>query len=441
MKPTSSEPASLVEWLRYVEGVHTAGIDLGLERIGAVARRLGFEPPAYACAPRTVIVAGTNGKGSTCIALEAVLAAHGLRVGTTLSPHVHRFNERVRVAGRTLDDRTLCDAFAAVEAARGSVPLTYFEFSALVALCCFRGAAVDVAILEVGLGGRLDAFNLVAADVAVVTSIGLDHQSWLGDDLEGIGREKAGVFRPGQRVVLGAEVTDSVVAAASALGCRTTRLGRDFRVVTQGDTWAFRGREYRFENLPGGGLAAENCALALEAAGHLMPLDGGGAAAALAGAGLPGRVETWYLGPERRLLLLDVAHNPAAARFLRRLLSVRHPGKRFVAVLGMLEDKDAEAVAAELASLADDWICVSTRGARGQSGRDLAVRVCGALGSRSRVCSAGDAGDGLERALSRCHRGDAMLAFGSFDVVEQVRDLLTAGAFDAVPRESMGPRI
>ncbi|MFU8818082.1 MAG: bifunctional folylpolyglutamate synthase/dihydrofolate synthase, partial [Pseudomonadales bacterium] len=395
----------------------------GLERVAQVAERMGFAAPRRLPAPRAVIVAGTNGKGSTCVALEALLRSAGLTVGTTLSPHVHLFNERVRINGEQADDQTLCAAFAAVDAARGEIPLTYFEFSALVAMHCFRDAAVDAAVLEVGLGGRLDAFNLVAADVAVVTSIGLDHQSYLGNDVETIGSEKAGVFRDQQRVVVGECVTASVLEAAAGLDCRLTRCGVDFLVHERADGWDYLGAERAFRQLPLGALAPHNCALAIEAAGHLVALDERQVRRALDGLSLPGRFETHWIGRDAtpRLLLADVAHNPAGAGFLRQQLRVRYPGKRFVALFGMLDDKDATGTAAALQDLVAAWVCVPTAGARGLSGRDLATRLNG-VAAPSTVIAVADVASGLAEAQALCSQGDGILAFGSFSLVEQVRD-------------------
>ncbi len=429
----------LRQWLEHAEHVHSVGIDLGLDRVGRVAERLGFEAPAHRPAPRTVIVAGTNGKGSTCVAVEALLRSAGLRVGTTLSPHVHVFNERVRIDGALADDDTLCAAFARVEDARGAIPLTYFEFAALVAMECFRGAGVDVAVLEVGLGGRLDAFNLVDADVAVITSIGLDHQAFLGNDVETIGREKAGVMRAGQRVVLGRRVSRSVVEAARQLGCHSTRLGEDFHVRQAPDHWEFAGAGRRVQGLEVGALAPDNCALAMEVAAHViaaakLPEQSDQAVCtALAGASLAGRMEAWQIGgDDGRLLILDVAHNPDGARFLAEQLACRHPGRRYVAVLGTLADKDSAGVVAALAEPVHTWVCVPTRGARGLAAEDLAQRARQA-GVQCPVVAVSDVAHGLARAFSLCLAGDGMLAFGSFDLVEQMREILTTGHLDAAP--------
>ena len=200
----------LNNWLAHISSQHEQVIDMGLCRMQDMVQRLDLACPA----PKVITVAGTNGKGTTATAIEALLLAHGLSVGTTLSPHINRFNERIRISGVQASDAKICAAFAAVDAVRRDLPLTYFEFSALAALWCFKDAAVDVAILEIGLGGRLDAFNVVDADIAVITSIGLDHQEYLGDTRELIGAEKAGILRAGQQqVILGADMPQSVFTA------------------------------------------------------------------------------------------------------------------------------------------------------------------------------------------------------------------------------------
>jgi len=432
-------PTTLDEWLAHAERQHTVGIDLGLERVTRVAEALGFAAPDHRPAPRSLIVAGTNGKGSTTAFSEALLRARGLRVGATFSPHVHRFNERVRLDGVAVDDTCLCRAFSAVEDARGAVPLTYFEFSALVALWVFRQAAVDVAVLEVGLGGRLDAFNLVGADVAVITSIGLDHEAFLGSDLEGIGREKAGVMRPGRAVVIGADVTASVHEAARRLGCPVHAMDRTFAFRAEADGWQFRGAAGTFEDLPWGSLAPYNCALAIEAVGCLEPVTDAMVREALAAAMLPGRCEPWNVAG--RLVLVDVAHNPAGADFLRRLVALRHPGRRFVAMLGMLADKDAAGVVRALEGVVHTWICVPTQGARGRSAAQLAEQVRAALAGVDASAAAGagrvrvarDVADGLALAVAAAQAGDGVLALGSFSLVESLRDELASGTLAARP--------
>lgn len=414
-------PQTLAQWLEYVEALHPAQIELGLERVLTVACELGLEPPRFAPAPRSIIVAGTNGKGSTCIFTEALLRETGLRVGSTMSPHLHRFNERIRIDGEPLGDAALSSAFSRVEAARRDVPLTYFEFSALVALDCFRKGGVEAAILEVGLGGRLDAFNLVSADVAAITSIGLDHQDYLGDDLEGIGREKAGVLRPGQSVILGERVTESVVERAGMLACSVRRAGQDFQTDMYFEGWDYRGVAGSFLGLPWGRLAPENCALGIEIASCFVQLDETLVRSALRKASLEGRFDARSF--RGRLLLLDVAHNPAAARFLRRQIEVRYPGRRFLVLLGMLADKDHAGVVEALAPVVTGWICVPTKGARGLSSEALAGR----LPDDVDAAVAADALQALNRALSSSAPEDGILAIGSFDLVDQVSDCLKSG--------------
>ncbi|MEM8766668.1 MAG: cyanophycin synthetase [Pseudomonadota bacterium] len=408
---------SLDEWLGYIDSVHPQNIEMGLERVRAVAAELDVLTPA----PKTIIIAGTNGKGSTTVALEQLFLAAGLRTGATLSPHVTSFNERVRLNGAEVDDATLTKAFARIESARLKVPggplaLTYFEFSALAALEVFKGAAVDVALLEVGLGGRLDAFNIVDADLAIVTSIGLDHQEYLGSDLEGIGREKAGVFRAGQPVVLGA-VTESVFDAAAALDCSVHALGRTFRVEERAASWDLLpddGPSCR--GITRGALAAVNCALALTAARLLLPVDAVDPQAT-ARACLPGRMERFDY--EDAEVFLDVAHNPAGAAFLARELAARQGDRRFVAIIGALADKDAAGVVSALGDRVRAWVTVSTPGLRGEGAAALAAR----LGVPATV--APGMAEALDLACSLRAPGDGILALGSFSAVEQARALLS----------------
>ncbi len=420
MSPLQSDvPQTLDAWLTFAEGQHSREIAMGLERTRAVAERLEVRdvPGRF-----DYIIAGTNGKGSTTVALEALLLAQGATVGATLSPHVHVFNERVRLNGENASDECLCAAFRRVNEARGEIPLTYFEFAALVALEVFRQEAVEVAVLEVGLGGRLDAFNVVDADVAVVTSIGLDHQAFLGDDVEQIGREKAGVFRPGKPVVLGA-VTESVRAQARELDCRVVELGAQVEVELRAGDWDYAGPAVAFDGLPAGALAPSNWALALSAAALRATPTRAQVEEAIARAWLPGRLERHVVAG--RELLLDVAHNGAGAEFLATELERRYPGKRFLAVLGMLEDKDSAAVVRMLEAKVARWLTVPTEGARALSAAALEARLreagqpsSGALGA------AASFEEGLSGAVSSGADVDGILVLGSFSVVEQARNWL-----------------
>ncbi len=414
------EPGSLDEWLEFISSVHPKDMDLGLERVATVAAAMDLIRPA----PFVVTVAGTNGKGSTTAAIEALLQAHGLKVGATYSPHLHRFNERIRIDGGEATDEQICAAFAAVSAARGEIQLTYFEYSALAALYLFKTASVDLAVLEIGLGGRLDAFNLVDADIAVVTSIGLDHQDYLGTDLQGIGREKAGIFRSGRPVVLG-NVTESVLQAAADLNCPRHQLGDAFTVLRAADSWGYRNEalDLALDGLGYGAFAPDNCALALTATALALPQLAqtflpDAAASALTNAHLAGRMEMHRHGSTP--VLLDVAHNPAAAAFLAAELRSRWPDRQYVAVYGALEDKDVVGVMTAMNDLVLKWLLVSTQGWRGQAAADLASRVDAAIDAET--CESMAAA--LARADSLTTPGNGILAFGSFSAVEQARELL-----------------
>ena len=421
---------NLAWWLGHMEALNPASIDLGLKRVREVGKRMEVLAPA----PVSVIVAGTNGKGSTCVCLEQILLASGRRTGCTLSPHLESFRERVRIAGVEADNATLCAAFEAVEAARGSLDLTYFEYSCLATLFCFKAAAVDVAILEVGLGGRLDAFNIVDADVAVVTSIGLDHMAYLGDTCEAIGAEKAGVFRAGQHIVLGAGMPDSVLAAAARATPAPVRWGEGVWLSAEKfedatSTWQVEVVGQRYARLPSSALPVENCALATAAACAVDAVmgenrvDGRSVRQGWSKAWLPGRLEAFSVG--ERQWLVDVAHNPLGAAFLKAEIPKRFPGRRVMAVFGNLEDKDSGAVCQALDGLVRHWVLVDTTGPRGLSALDLSNR-CGGV-----ECSvAGDLDAGLALARSLSGPSDVILAFGSFAVAQAARSKLTMTDFE-----------
>ncbi len=417
---------SLSNWLAHMEGLNSNAIDLGLDRMRQVGAALDVLKPA----PLSVVIAGTNGKGSTAVCLEQVLLATKRRVGCTLSPHLHSFRERVRLNGVEADQAVLRQAFAAVEAARGCLPLTYFEFSCLAALYCFKAAAVDIAILEIGLGGRLDAFNVVDADVAVITSIGLDHMEYLGQTLEAIGAEKAGVFRLGQQVVLGDDMPQSVLAAAARSAAKPMRLGRDIRLhADDGQSWRLEVGQCALRALPDPRLPRSNCALAVAAsvavdgASGEDRIDEASVRRGLSSAWLPGRLER--IAAWSRQWLVDVAHNPLGARFLNREIPARFPvvaaTSSLVAVFGNLVDKDSEGIFKALRGLVRHWVLVDTTGERGLSARDLAVR-----GAPADHSLAGELHDGLMLARSLAEASDVILVFGSFAVAGAARSKLMA---------------
>ncbi len=416
---------TLDEWLSHAERVHPVGIDMGLVRVRRVAERLSVLPPA----PHNVVVAGTNGKGSTSVYLEALLLASGRSVGTTLSPHLNRFNERVRLNGQPVDDDVLCDAFATIEAVRGETTLTYFEFGVLAALLVFRRARVDATVLEVGLGGRLDAVNIVDASVSVITSIGIDHVAYLGPDRESIGAEKAGILRRGVACVYGeASIPASIVSAARALQAPLRRFGSDYRADATGQGWTFDGcsgaERIRLPQLAMPSVALRNAATALQA---LLLLGSSGSVTELVNAAatahLPGRFEHFaYRGAS---VIVDVAHNPHGAAFLsEQLRASRQPGRTF-AVAGFLQDKDAAGIVAALAPVVDEWTFVATRGQRGQSAA-LSADKTGMVGQAA--VSEGDLVDVLDGWVDRMAAHDRLIVVGSFDVAQRARSILLGEA-------------
>ncbi|MDR5867006.1 bifunctional tetrahydrofolate synthase/dihydrofolate synthase [Halomonas koreensis] len=425
--------SSLEAWLARLEAAHPVDIDLGLERVAEVARRMGLcDGPV---AGRVISVAGTNGKGSTVAMLEALARAHGLRTATYTSPHLLRYNERLRLDGREADDAALVAGFEAVEAARldgEPISLTYFEAGTLGALHAIRDHAPDLAILEVGLGGRLDAVNVIDADVAVVTTIARDHAAFLGDDLEGIGREKAGILRPARPAVLGSErLPASVRATAEALGAPVHALGEAFARAPHARGWTWRGHEAggrprELAGLPDPGLPLDNAATALQALA-LAGIEPEPAACrrALADVALPGRMQ-W-----RGRWCLDVGHNPHAAAYLAARLADRPCEGRTVALLGMLADKDAEGVIEALAPAVDAWLPVGLEGDRGRSADALAALL--EARGESLLGRAASPAAGAAWLAARLEPADRVLVCGSFFTVAGVLSAWGRDASEGAP--------
>ncbi len=418
--------ATLEQWLSRQEAAHPVAIELGLERVSAVARRLSIERPAAT----VITVAGTNGKGSTAAHLEALLRAAGRSTGLFTSPHFLRYNERIRIDGGEVEDTALVAAFERIEAARGAISLTFFEYNTLAALWLFAERAVQFAILEVGLGGRLDATNLVAADVAVLCSVGFDHRDWLGDTLEQIGAEKAGVFRPGRPAVLGTgQMPASVFSAIERLGAVPVVAERDFswQVAPEG-RWRYRGLRLRLEDLPPSSLQGpiqyRNAATAL-AALEMLPggasaarsrglpvvLDQEGVTAALGQVRLLGRFQV-VPGPVE--WILDIAHNPPAAETFAAQLRQRPHTGRTLAVIGILGDKDAAAIGAALAPVIDRWFLCGLPPPRGIDAAQLARRLAAVV--RDPELS-GSVVQACEAARLHARPGDRVLVCGSVQTV------------------------
>lgn len=402
----------LGDWLAWQQSAHPVEVDPGLERAGEVWRRLGRTP-----APAVLAVGGTNGKGSTCAYLDAILRAAGYETGLFTSPHLVRYHERIRIAGREIEDTALIEAFAEVDAARDGVSLTFFEWNALAAFVAFARARVDVAVLEVGMGGRLDAVNLLDADAAAVVSVGLDHREWLGATVEAIGFEKAGIFRAGRPAIFGGrQVPRSVTAHAASIGARLRRLGSDFDYVERSDGWDYVGFGSRRRELPLPALAGAsqlgNAAVALAVLESVEPallVPDEAVRAGLAGVRLPGRFQVI---PGRPEWILDVAHNPDAAASLAASLAARPAPGDSLAVCGILADKDVEGIVAALAPQIRRWIAVGLAGTRALDSAELARRMR-AAGARS-VIAVADVAAGLAQARSECADGDRVVVFGSF---------------------------
>ena len=381
---------------------------MGLSRMFEMVDRLDLNP----ITPKVVTVAGTNGKGSTCVTIEQLLLSHGLKVGTTLSPHVFRFNERIRLQGCELSDQEICGHFETIERVRDGLPLTYFEFSSLASLVAFSQCDLDVVILEIGLGGRLDAFNAIDADIAVITSIGFDHQEFLGDSLDEIGKEKAGIFRPGQKVVLGANMPKTVHEASKALGCAESAMGKNFRYQeSKGSSWSYFSQDLNMEAIPRGSLSAHNLSLALQVTKELIDLDPSSVIQTLPDISLQGRMTELLLDGHN--YVFDVCHNSQGAEFFVKELKLRDIEPDFV-ICGMFRNKDHQKVFYEMNRNIDaEWILIDTLGVRGFRSRELRD----AFGGDGRCVS--EFNDARAYIKNKSSNPSTVLAFGSFNVLEQ----------------------
>ncbi|MBD9415122.1 bifunctional tetrahydrofolate synthase/dihydrofolate synthase [Pseudomonas sp. PDM16] len=417
---------SLADWLSYLEQLHPSAIDMGLERSREVARRLGLGKPA----PLVITVTGTNGKGSTCAFLASLLREQGLKVGVYSSPHLLRYNERVQLEGRDADDAELCEAFAAVEAGRGEISLTYFEMGTLAAFWLFEREALDAVVLEVGLGGRLDAVNLIDADLALVTSIGLDHADWLGDTRESVAFEKAGILREGRPAFCGdLDPPLPLLQRVAELDCPLFLRGRDYDLIVSEEGWYWRGltldgRVIELDGLPLLDLPMENAALALQAYAVLgMPWEFERLAAALQRTRVTGRLDVRRVSWRGRdvTLLLDVGHNPHAAEYLASRLTARPLNGRRLAVFGLLSDKDLDGVLAPLQMDVQSWAVAPLDCPRSRPAGELEAALRN-LGADVHACASV-----AEALLVQCgHAGedDEILVFGSFYCVAEALEWL-----------------
>lgn len=407
---------TLGEWLGYLEQLHPSAIDMGLDRSRQVMQQMALGRPA----PLVITVTGTNGKGSTCAFIAELLQARGMRVGVYSSPHLLRYNERVRLQGDEVGDAALCEAFEAVEQGRGNVSLTYFEMGTLAAFWLFERASLDAVVLEVGLGGRLDAVNLVDADLALVTSIGVDHAEWLGDTRETVAFEKAGIFRAGRPALCGdPEPPASLLEQARVLGCPLAVRGRDFDLQVGTQSWCWQGKDRQgrslvLEHLPLLDLPMENAALALQAVASLeLPWQPQGIAETLLRTRITGRLdrrEVRFAG-KKISILLDVGHNPHASRFLAQRLAARPLASKRLAVFGLLCDKDLNGVIEPLLAHIESWAAAPLPTPRSRSATELADALR-EQGARVQACD--NVVQALEAQLVCASEGDEILLFGSF---------------------------
>ena len=413
-----ARPGDLAAWLAYLETLHPKSIAMGLDRVRSVLGRMQttIDVPV-------VTVTGTNGKGSTCAMLDSMLRCAGYRVGLYTSPHLLRYNERVVIDGAPVIDGALVAAFNAVEDARiasdSPTPLTYFEFGTLAALVLFSAESLDAVILEVGLGGRLDAVNLVDADVAVLTSVDLDHQDYLGATRQDIGREKAGIFRPGRPALCSdPDPPQSVVEHAAAIGATLLRAGRDYGAVKEGTQWRYYGPGGARFGLPHPALRGDyqlgNAATAIAALGCLrdrLAVPAGAIREGLTRVELPGR---FTVLPGRPTVVLDVAHNPHAARTLASCLSSMGFHPQTTAVVGLLADKDIDGVIAAMRARIDRWNVASLPGPRGARADQLRDRLLAAGVDAAAIRTFADVDRAYEAAAAGADETDRIVVFGSF---------------------------
>ncbi len=432
---TAPTPQTLDDWLEYIGRQHSAEIVMGLERVRTVWQRMasGNQPPQ---APINIVVGGTNGKGSTCAMLESILHHAGYKTGFYSSPHLLRFNERIRIGQQDASDTSLIQAFVAVEAAccqTPAVPLTYFEYATLAAFWCFANQQVDVAILEVGMGGRLDAVNLIDGDVSIVVSVDLDHQQYLGDTTDKIGWEKAHIYRPNRPAIFAdTTIPQSVIDHAHTIGAPLHILGRDFEYSLFETQWQWQGvimgKQSARHSLPAPALRGlyqlKNASAALAAVAALadrLPVSQTHIKRGMLEVDWPGRMQVL---PGRPCVVLDVAHNPHAARALSDALGTMGYFENTYAVLGMLKDKDIDAVIAAMKDRIDHWFIAGLGGARGADVEDLAASLeqQGQGGRYSRQVSIVAA---YAAARARATENDRILGFGSFHTVAELLQALS----------------
>ncbi len=416
-------PQSLAEWLAYLERIHPKTIAMGLERVSAVRDALAPSLPLVLPFP-VITVGGTNGKGSTCAMLESILTSAGYRVGCYTSPHLLQYNERVRINRENVSDDALCRALAKVEAARGAIPLTYFEFGTLTAMQLFIESGVDAVVLEVGLGGRLDAVNAFDTDCAIITSIDMDHMDYLGDTRESIAFEKAGIFRANTAAICAdTDPPQSLLDHAIGIGARLIRDGEDYSFHGDGMQWQYRSKKKQRFSLPYPALRgacqlsnASACLAALDELRDRLPIDMQHVREGLLTVDLAARFQVL---PGRPTVILDVAHNPQAAAALATNLGNMQKHGKTIAVFAMLNDKDVGGVIRALQPCIDQWLIADLRQPRGAQAERLSDELIEA-GVTSNVIRFAQPSDAYQRALELAGDDDRIIVFGSFYTVADV---------------------
>lgn len=413
---TPQATSSLDMWLDYLDHLHTSAIDLGLERVSTVAEQANLTKPA----PTVITVAGTNGKGSTCAIMEAILLDAGYRVGVYSSPHLIKYNERVRINGQDLPDHKHAEAFHFVNNARGDTSLSLFEFGTLAALRLFQSESVEVVLLEVGLGGRLDATNVVDHDVSVITSLAIDHVDWLGDDINVIGFEKAGIFRANKPAVCGQPKAPATVAGhADDIGADLHQVGIQFDYHIDGKTWSWKSGTFNLDDLPLPALPLPNAATALMALGcSELAITDINVVNGLKNASLSGRMQKLGETPH---VILDVAHNPHSASYLVEQVQQHYPDSDVHVVVAMLHDKDISATLTELQPIANHWYPASLIGPRAATSDELCQYLPEGTTQFTTVTEAFKAAYSQVRSnLSEESKSDLVLVVGSFHTVGEV---------------------
>ncbi|MBU2896426.1 bifunctional tetrahydrofolate synthase/dihydrofolate synthase [Vibrio hepatarius] len=409
---TLQATSSLMMWLDYLANIHTSTIDLGLERVTAVAEMANLTKPA----PTIITVAGTNGKGSTCALMEAILLDAGHSVGVYSSPHLIRYNERIRINGKELADEKHTQAFDYIEQKRRDISLSFFEFGTLAALRLFQTESVEIVLLEVGLGGRLDATNIVDHDVSVITSLAIDHVNWLGDDIDVIGFEKAGIYRANRPAICGQPKAPSTVSAhADDIGADLYQVGiqYDYQTIDE-KNWCWSHGPYRLEHLPIPVLPLQNAATALMAlATANLDVTDVNIVNGLKAAQLPGRMQVIHNEPT---VILDVAHNPHSASYLVEKIQQKYHDKEVHVVVAMLHDKDIQSTLDVISTTANYWYPASLKGPRAAQANELHQFL------PDNTMSFSTPVDAFKAAMNEAKDNDVILVVGSFHTVGEVLD-------------------